>query len=355
MQKKSSAIRSTIVENIRLGKQPQSIKEMRQIEAERQKSAEQHTEERRIHDMTLSSVANDYLAGLNESTKKANTSRWNNHIQPVFGDTPLRKISPLDLERFKRDLQKKNLSPKTIHHCLTIIRTIFRKASSWGYFTGPIPTSKIDFPKINNKRLRFLSHSEADALLNNLATRSTKTHHQALIALHWRLRSGEVRGLKWMDVDFKAGVIHLPDTKTGESQQVFMTDDVREMLVDIVPEEVDLDAFIFPAEDGGHQYDVSPTFRRAVADLGQNDGITDTRYKVVFHTLRHTFCSWLAMQGTPLFTIQQLARHKTISQTERYSHLLPDHKQDAVKAMAAVFKQSRDKKRDLENINKLNG
>jgi integrase len=59
------------------------------------------------------------------------------------------------------------------------------------------------------------------------------------------------------------------------------------------------------------------------------------------------------MQGTPLFTIQQLARHKTISMTERYAHLLPDHKQEAVKAVADVFRQAREASNELADIQQL--
>ena len=39
--------------------------------------------------------------------------------------------------------------------------------------------------------------------------------------------------------------------------------------------------------------------------------------------MRHTFCSHLAMRGTPARAIQELAGHKDLSATQRYMHLSP--------------------------------
>ena len=61
-----------------------------------------------------------------------------------------------------------------------------------------------------------------------------------------------------------------------------------------------------------------------------NKDSTSARDKVVFHTLRHTFGSWLAMAGTDIYRIKTLMRHKTIKMTMRYAHLLPDATRDAV-------------------------
>jgi site-specific recombinase XerD len=59
--------------------------------------------------------------------------------------------------------------------------------------------------------------------------------------------------------------------------------------------------------------------------LGWNDKISDRRLKLVFHSLRHTFASWLIMEGTPLFTVSKLLGHGDIGMTMRYAHLAPDH------------------------------
>ena len=48
------------------------------------------------------------------------------------------------------------------------------------------------------------------------------------------------------------------------------------------------------------------------------------------HDLRHTFASWLVMNGTPIFEVSKLLRHASIQMTERYAHLAPDHLHNAV-------------------------
>ena len=47
----------------------------------------------------------------------------------------------------------------------------------------------------------------------------------------------------------------------------------------------------------------------------------DRKNRVVVHTLRHTFASHLAINGTPIFTIQKLMNHKDIKMTMRYAKL----------------------------------
>ena len=76
---------------------------------------------------------------------------------------------------------------------------------------------------------------------------------------------------------------------------------------------------------------ISKTFNRVVTKLNLNKDITDTRQKVVFHSLRHTYASWLVESGVSLYTVQKLMGHENISMTERYSHLSPDTLQGAVR------------------------
>ncbi|MCG3674314.1 tyrosine-type recombinase/integrase [Aliarcobacter butzleri] len=58
--------------------------------------------------------------------------------------------------------------------------------------------------------------------------------------------------------------------------------------------------------------------------------IMNRKNKIVFHSLRHTFASHLAINGTPIFTIQKLMNHKDIRMTLRYAKLSPDSGREAV-------------------------
>jgi site-specific recombinase XerD len=68
----------------------------------------------------------------------------------------------------------------------------------------------------------------------------------------------------------------------------------------------------------------------ATDSLKLNDGTSDDREKVVFHSLRHTFCSWLVGEGVDLYTVKEFAGHKTLAMTARYSQLANGILQNAI-------------------------
>jgi integrase len=85
---------------------------------------------------------------------------------------------------------------------------------------------------------------------------------------------------------------------------------------------------IFRRPDGKLLKSARGPFARAVKDCGFNDGITGNRHKVWFHTLRHTFASWLAQSGVEIYAIMKLMRHKNIEMTQRYAHLIPERQRE---------------------------
>ena len=62
----------------------------------------------------------------------------------------------------------------------------------------------------------------------------------------------------------------------------------------------------------------------------KDDDITN---RAVIHTLRHSFASHLAINGTPIFTIQKLMNHSDIKQTLRYAKLAPDSRKNDVQGL----------------------
>ena len=160
----------------------------------------------------------------------------------------------------------------------------------------------------------------------------------SLLSLHTGMRADEVFSLLWGHIDFDNGLIHIADPKGGAARDANMTKRVREMLT--AKDEGEPGELVFKAVHGGKIPEVSKTVLRTIKDLKFNDGIDDRRQKVSFHTFRHTFASWLAIQGTPILEIKELMGHKSLAMTERYAHLIPDQKRNSVERMEAAFEES---------------
>jgi integrase len=265
---------------------------------------------------------------------------YGKHLQEPLGKKRLSEVTSFELERLKSRLSKKDLSPASVKHCLVLVREIFNKAIHWGKYKGENPIKGVKLPSLSNRRERFLSHEEADLLLNELKAVSPSVHDQALLSLHCGLRAGEIFNLRGQDLDFENSLIRIMDPKNKASRTAYMTQAVKEMFKPRLPK--NLNELIFEDRWRGEPIKhISKTFDRAVEKLRLNKDVEDPRQRVVFHTLRHTFASWLAIQGTPILTIKELLGHKSLAMTERYAHLSPDVKKDATLALEAAFNQSR--------------
>ncbi len=276
----------------------------------------------------------------NKKSYRDDIARYRKWLKDSIGRLRLSNIHPFHLEKVKKDLQDAGRSPATIKQVLALVRQAFNKASAWGFYSGDNPVSKVKMPTLNNQRVRFLKVEEAKALLEELAKVSPQTHNEALLSLHCGLRFGEIAALRWSDIDLENGVIHIKEPKSGASRYAYMTPQVKQMFERIMPLDPDPSALVFPSRTGEQKRSVSGTFQKVVEKLGLNDGVTDPRDRVCFHTLRHTCASWLAIRGTPLHVIKEILGHKTLAMTERYSHLLPDHKKVAIEGLGATFEEA---------------
>ena len=94
----------------------------------------------------------------------------------------------------------------------------------------------------------------------------------------------------------------------------------------------------------GRIANVSKTYRNVVKELKFNNGITDRRQLVIFHTLRHTHASWLALNGESLLVIREALGHKDLQMVKRYAHLSSDARRQAAMRLEAGFAQGKEQK-----------
>lgn len=260
-------------------------------------------------------------------------------VDPVMGEKPLRDIVPLDIERVKKGMNDKGKSPRTVEYCLAVIRQIFNYAIRHDIVSDN-PVNKVKKPKYENRRTRYLTKEQSDSLLSTLKEKSIDVHDQALLSLHTGMRAGEVLSLQWSDVHFDTGHILIRGeiSKSGKDRTVYMTKQVRDMLERRF--ETPSHELVFTdRRHGGQIQRVSHTFIRVVNDLKLNKGVKNKRDRVTFHTLRHTYASWLAISGESLYNIKELLGHSTLALTERYSHLSPTALQGTVSRFERILEK----------------
>jgi integrase len=316
--------------NRRTGAGPRTLKELREAgragaaaEGESRKAAltlERFWTETVLPQIRLTCAREN--AGQSEGRIRA----W---LSPLL-DRPLAAIKTSDLEmKVVKPMLAAGRKPATVELVLRLFSMVWHKARNLELVTGDCPVIRVKRPEVDNRRVRFLSPAEAARLLAALKERSADAHDLALLSLFTGLRAGECSALTWADVDFENGLIFVKDTKNKHNRHAFMTAEVRAMLAR--RREAGNAPRVFQGRRGGSLYwAADQPFRETVRALGLNDGLSDPRQMVVFHTLRHTFASWLVMRGKPLYTVGRLMGHRDIRMTRRYAHLAPEVRKAAV-------------------------
>ncbi len=272
-----------------------------------------------LEDVFSSYIENSKSEGKHTAPEQ---SRYDKHIHPVYGDCTLNEISESGLISFKAKLGE-NLSPQTVKHVLALMRRVINHGLYVKLWQGTNPVSPqagFKMPKVENKSQRFLTSEEARLLLDELEKRSLDLRDMAFLSITTGLRATSIFKLKNRDIDSIANVIHAID-KGG-----------RHIIVDALPSVIRLlanrpgnpEELIFPNRNGTVRNEVPDTFSRAVNALQLNDGITDRRHLITFHTLRHTWASWLAQSGdVTLQELMELGHWERYETVLRYAHLIP--------------------------------
>jgi integrase len=299
---------------------------------------------KRIVNHTFSELAEQYRKWAERQRSFKSKSYFINQLVRDFGSIPLRQFNSMLLEQYQTERLQKGNKPATANRLLATLKHMFTKAVEWEMVEEATlkRIRKAKFLEENNRRLRYLSKEECEALIN-----ACDTHLRPIVlcALHTGMRRGEILGLTWDRVDLKHGFILLDNTKNGERREIPIDATLRETLLELSqgtkerPRRIDVPyVFYDPANGKGEQPEtkISPykDVKRSFHSACRRAKITDFR----FHDMRHTFASHLAMSGqVDLSTIKELLGHKTLTMTLRYAHLSPLHMAKAVNVLDNVL------------------
>jgi integrase len=267
-----------------------------------------------------------------QSTLYSDRGRIERHIKPLLGDKLVRDLVQSDVNRFIRDV--------TIGKTARVVKTDNKRGKavveggagtaartagllggilSFAVSEGIIPFNPVRGAKrqADGSRTRRLSSEEYKRLGKALKAANDDGDIEPGLNGIWLLaltgcRLGEIKHLKWTEVDAAGGCFRLQDSKEGASVrpigkpafEVIAKAERRKGCV-----------FVLPAERSDGPYGGMP---RAMDRIMARSGLED----VTAHTFRHSYASIAGDLGFSDSTIETLIGHVAGTATSKYIHRL---------------------------------
>lgn len=290
--------------------------------------------ERQGRGLTLAALTARFLAEASIPSKEPHRyRRWmrytmQKHVLPDFESVTLSGLKPSHVEVLRDRKLSEGYTVSTVNHVLKAISLLYTWARKQGLYDGEKPTSGL------RKRpplglMDYLSSDEVTKVLDHARAHAPRVFPMLATAIYTGMRKGELFGLRWIDVLFQQGVIHVVHSygKTPKGDK-WRPVPLHPALVPILRHWQSCCApgpLVFPIHRvrwGGH--------RMGDADdmLGIDELLTAAGCHVPerpWHALRHTFASHFAMSGGNLLALQKILGHSRFEMTQIYSHLAPDY------------------------------
>lgn len=234
-------------------------------------------------------------------------------INPKLGTHRIIDVSRADIVELHQSMKA---TPYQANRTLGVLSTMFTVAHTWGVRSdGVNPCWKVKRYK-EEKRERYLTADELARLGKVL--RESNSEREAVNCIRLLLLTGcrlsEIQKLKWDYVDLNAGVLRLPDSKTGAKLVA-----IGKAAIDVFKSigKIEGNSYVITGQiKGQHLTDMQRPWRR----LRKRAGLGDVR----IHDLRHSFASDALQLGEDLPMIGKLLGHTQVQTTARYAHLKTD-------------------------------
>jgi integrase len=277
------------------------------------------------------------------STLREYAGDFNTYIRPTLGTRRVSDLDRQDVKKIIATMRGDGWKPSTIRNTVNALRAIYRRLVDDGDVTVN-PTANVKLPAGTTRRERVAPPEEADALLMALPDNVRPIYAAAFYS---GLRRGELRGLRWEDIDLAEGVIHVRrswDEHEGEvepkSAKGFRTAPIPDTLVKTLSDHSlatgRTTGLVFGRSD---TEPFTPSHVRRTAEKAWEDHnkklVANARPEsehltpIGLHEARHTYVTFMYYAGMPLEEIGDYVGHASTYMTDHYRHLLPGSETEA--------------------------
>lgn len=239
-----------------------------------------------------------------------------------------------DIQALQQKLKIEDKAPSTINKYISFIKSVYNHAIRQGSLKNGNPALAVKNLKENNERQKYLTEDEM-TLLYEATRHDHNLYLFCVISLQTGARLESVLHIQAKDIDLSHDSITLHNIKSHRTYTGFLADELKEILTERLSKNTNPNEYII-SFNGSQTTDRQIQCRlKPILDRLFNQGldVKDSKNRVVIHTLRHTFASHLAINGTDIYKIKKLMDHSNIKETERYAKLAPDSGKENVRAI----------------------
>jgi site-specific recombinase XerD len=284
--------------------------------------AEQDAKERALRHITLADFEDVFLPYSRSvhtiKTVKANMTALNEFKKYIGSGYVLSSITAADCERFvARKMTEASAWTARKYHLA--LGAMFEKAKSWGHILEN-PWRSVKKPKAPQVLPAYFTREQFRQLLSVISDRNFR--ELVTVAALTGLRRGELLAMQWDWLDLARRVITVRNTddfttKSKKARVVPLCDEVMAILLSRSERENRASGYVFHWQ--GNKLSEDRVSRKLKVGLEKAE-LSPTLH---WHSLRHTFASWLVQGGVSLYQVSKLLGHANTTTTEIYSHLAP--------------------------------
>lgn len=268
-------------------------------------------------------VAREYLrvfgpSHLKPSTLAGYTKVIEGHLIPAFGEMTPDAIDAAAVRRLDVELADEKRRPSTRRNVQAVLRSVLcRYAVEAGILEMPPRLPRL--PRVGATISATLSPDEIRALL---AVSAPGERIAFMLGAYAGLRAGEVRGLRWRDVNLPGAVLVVRRSlcngtsaapKSGHERLVPLVSELKAAL-----EAIDGHPLDGPVTRGPRKPWSDTSLNKAFGRATARANIGHWR----LHDLRHFYVTTLFRARLPAPVVQRLAGHEHLATTQRYAHLV---------------------------------
>jgi integrase len=282
------------------------------------------------------------------------TERYEKNIKKYIGDMVLSDVKPMHCQ-LVLDKMAKDYRQSTIEQTRITLGVLFRSAVDNDIISNhPLKDNVRSISKKESKKMRVLTIEEQKKFLK--CSEKSSNFNQFCFILQTGLRTGEMIGLKWSDLDLKNRLLHVnrtmeyrhsvgewrvgePKSKsgkrciplTGEAVDILLRQKKKNSKLKVVS--LEHSEFVFLNRNG------EPTKNSAYDTCLQKLCEKNDIEHFSMHTLRHTFATRCIESGMKPKTLQMILGHANIGITMNlYVHITDDEKKKEMEMIESMLK-----------------